>query len=61
MITQTSEGHYKLTTFGLDHFYFLGQKGRSTYAYNINQMDQIRVDILTWKYRKKPFRLKNVA
>jgi hypothetical protein len=44
---------YQLTPEGLRHFRNLGRHGKTRYYFNFDVMDKVRLDILSWKYRKK--------
>lgn len=52
----TSKG-YKLTGFGLNHFINLGKKNRRSYSIDLNKLDDLRIDILTWRLRNKKLNL----
>jgi hypothetical protein len=52
MIIKTPSG-YCLTKLGIQHFLDFGRRGKSKYNYDLKMMDKIRIDLLTWQYRKK--------
>lgn len=55
LISLTSSG-YKITKEGLDHFWQQGKSGLNRVVYNLNALDRIRLEVLTWKNRGKyPF------
>jgi len=44
----------RLTELGLNEFKSISRIGKKKYAFDINSMDEIRIKILNWNYRKKP-------
>jgi len=52
MIQLTPDG-YKLTQAGVKRFLDLGRHGKSKSYFDLKALDQIRIDVLSWKYRDK--------
>ena len=52
MIQLTLDG-YQLTQAGIKRFLELGRHGKSKSYFDLEALDQMRIDILSWKYRGK--------
>lgn len=53
---ELSPDGYHLTIRGMEHFKTFGRRGKTKRSINLGSLDQIRIDILNWKYRGKLLR-----
>ena len=52
LVSHSPEG-YRLTSFGINRFQKMSERRKNYYFYSIDEMDKIRIDILSWELRKK--------
>jgi len=52
LVYHTSEG-YKLTNHGIEHFQKISERRKQHYFYHVDELDKIRIDILSWELRGK--------